>query len=193
MKKAIIFDLNGVFVVSPRLSDRFSDDYNVPVDDFLPVLKEIMDKVRRPGAEGVYQLFFPYLDRWQINLSEQEFLDYWFKAEKENIDLTNIAKLLKTKGYKLFILSNNFKERADYYAKNFPFLDQIFDKIYYSWQTGFVKPSVDSVQNLLNENGLQPEECLYFDDSEKNIELAQSLGIESYVFDETAVKLLRSL
>jgi putative hydrolase of the HAD superfamily len=193
MKKAIIFDLNGVFIISPRLSERFESDFNVPSDEFMPVLQDIMDKVRRPGAENTYTLWKPYLDKWKINFFEKEFLNYWFSAEKENMGLIDLARSLKEKGYKLIILSNNFRERADYYDKTFPFIRELFDGVYYSWQTGFVKPDVRAFENILENHNLKPIDCLYFDDSGKNIQLANSIGIESYIFDSKAINILNSL
>ena len=37
-------------------------------------------------------------------------------------------------------------------------------------------------KNLLKDNNLKPEECVYFDDQEKNIEEAKKLGIKSFLF-----------
>lgn len=192
MIKAIIFDLNGVFIVSPKLSERMEADFNVPIEEFLEALKQNMDKVRRPGAidMGLWQ---PYFDKWGLNFSEQEFYDYWFSEEKENKKLVDLAKKLKAKDIKLFILSNNFQRRAEYYDKTFPFLNEVFDKIYYSWQTGFVKPDIRALNNILEDNNLSPKSIIYFDDSEKNIDLAKSLGIEAHIFDNKAVELLESL
>lgn len=193
MKKAIIFDLNGVFIISPKLSERFKQDFNILSDTFLPALKEIMDKVRQPNADNLYDLWKPYFDKWNISFTEEEFLNYWFSAEKENTELTDLTRQLKTKGIKIIILSNNFRERAGYYEENFPFLKELFDGVYYSWQTGFIKPDVKAFENTLKKHSLKPEEVLYFDDSDKNIELAKSIGIEAYIFDDSAIELLKSL
>lgn len=194
MSKTIIFDLNGVFIVTPRLSDRFLNDFGVSIDEFMPVLQEIMDKVRRPNAVSMYSLWQPYLKKWGIGFSETEFLDYWFSAEvKANEELVEIARKLQNKGHKLIIMSNNFRERAEYYAKTFKFLDELFEKVYYSWQTGFVKPDVRAFKQIFDDFKLQPSDCIYFDDSEKNVQLAKSLGIESYIFDDTAIKYLHEL
>ena len=85
-------------------------------------------------------------------------------------------------GYKGNMIKDYFVNKK-YYDENFPFLKD-FDKVYYSWQTGFVKPDLEAYKNLLRENNLQPEQCLYFDDSVKNIEAANSLGIKSYLFKD---------
>ena len=181
MIKAVIFDLNGVFIQSPKLSDRFREDYGVPTEEFIPALKEIMDKIRRPDAKGAYSYWKPYLEKWKVEMSKEQFYDYWFTAEKEVPELIDIAKKIKEQDKKVIILSNNFVERADYYKENFPFLD-IFDKVYYSWQTGFVKPDPEAYKLLLEENELKPEESLYFDDSENNVKVAKDLGIKAYQY-----------
>lgn len=183
MPTAIIFDLNGVFIQSPKLSDRIHAQFGIPKEEFLVALKEIMGKARMPNAGNAFSYWQPYLEKWGIKLTKQEFFDFWFSAEKENPEMIEIAKSIKEKGIKIFILSNNFKERAEYYEKNFSFLNEIFDKVYYSWQTGFVKPSPKAFENLLAENSLKPKECIYFDDSEENIKLAESLGIKSFKFE----------
>ena len=181
MIKAVIFDLNGVFIQSPKLSDRFKEEFNVPIEEFMSALKEIMDKIRRPDAGEAYSYWKPYLEKWKVDLNKEQFYEYWFTAEKEIPELIELAKKLKEKNLKVIILSNNFIERATYYKENFSFLD-IFDKIYYSWQTGFVKPDPEAFKLVLKENDLKAEECLYFDDSEKNIKVATELGMKAYQY-----------
>lgn len=182
MPKAIIFDLNGIFIQSPKLSDRFRDDFGVSNNEFLPALKEIMDKVRRPNAQPAFTLWRPYLEKWGVKLAEKEFLDFWFSAEKANTEMLTLAKNLKQQGIKLFILSNNFAERAKFYDETFPWFKELFEKVYYSWQTGFIKPDPRCWQNLLAENNLKPADYVYFDDSSTNVEIANDLGIKAYLF-----------
>lgn len=184
MIKAVIFDLNGIFIQSPKLSDRFFQKYGIATEVFLPVLKETMAKVRKPNAGDVFGYWKPYLDKWSVSLTREKFLDFWFSAEQEISELVEIAKQIKTKGFQLFILSNNFSERAAYYTRTFPFL-AIFNKVYYSWQTGFVKPGPEAFRNLLTENKLKSEECVYFDNSQENVEVANNLGIRAYLFEDT--------
>ena len=181
MLKAVIFDLNGIFLQSPKLSERFEKDFGVPVSEFLPRLSEIMDKVRKPGAGKAWEFWQPILQQWNITISEQKFWDYWFKAEKPSEQMIAFAEELRIRAIKVLILSNNFKERAEYYG-HYPWIVDAVDKVYYSWQTGFVKPDPKAWEFVLKENDLQPGECLYFDDQEKNLKAAESLGIKSFMF-----------
>ncbi len=160
MIKAAIFDLNGIFLQSPKLSDRFEKDFGVPIASFLPKLSEIMDKVRQPNAGLAWRYWEPVLKEWNINLSEKEFWDYWFKVEVQSDAMIRFAKELRAKGIKVFILSNNFKERAEYYG-HYPWMHDAVDKVYFSWQTGFVKPDPRAWEFVLQENGLKPEDCIY--------------------------------
>jgi len=184
MIKAIIFDLNGIFIQSPNLSARFQEKFGVPIEEFLSALKVIMPKVRKFNKGNNFAYWKPFLEKWNVNLTEEKFFNFWFSGEKENLKLVELAKQIKKKGIKIFILSNNFKERSNYYLDNFQFLKEIPDKIYFSWQTGFVKPDPKAFENLLSENNLKPEECLYFDDSERNIEVANGLGINAFLFKD---------
>jgi len=182
--KAIIFDLNGVLIKSPKLfGEKFYDRFGVAVEEFLPVLMEIMAKVRLLNTGDSFIYWKPYLEKWNVNLSKEEFFDFWLRDEKEIPEMIKLVKELKNKRMKIFILSNNFIERANYYDKNFPILKEITDKIYYSWQTGFVKPDIRAYQKILSDFNLKPEECVYFDDKEENIKSAASLGIKSFLFE----------
>ena len=138
-----------------------------------------MDAVRRPGARPVYELFRPHLARWGVALGEEAFLEYWFSAEKENKEMTAYARQLKANGWKLFVLSNNFRERTEYYGRTFGFLKD-FDGVFYSWQTGLVKPDEECWRAIAAKHGLNPGNCHYFDDSEKNVAAAAKTGMSAH-------------
>lgn len=183
MLKAVIFDLNGIFIQSPRLSDRFKKDFNIDTSLFLPKLANIMEKARKPEAEPIFRYWKDVLKEWKLDFTEKKFLDYWFKGEVQSEKMIAFAKHLREQGLKVFILSNNFKERADYYNQ-YPWMREAIDKVYFSWQTGFVKPDPRAWQFILSENNLKSEECIYFDDQQKNLDAAEVLGIKSYLFTQ---------
>ena len=181
MLKAVIFDLNGVFILSPKLSDRFEADFQVPSSIFLPALNQIMEKVRAPDAGSAFSYWKSFLTEWGVTLSEKEFWNYWFGAESPSEDMITVARSLKEKGLKIITLSNNFKERAEFYG-HYPWMSGLMDKTYFSWETGFVKPNPEAWKKVLSDFSLTAENVVYFDDQEKNLEAARSIGIEAYMF-----------
>ena len=105
--KAVIFDLNGIFLQSPKLSDRFEKDFGISPLIFIPELMKIMKEVRKPNAKPAFMYWEPILKKWNIKLTESEFWDYWFKAEIPSEKMIKYAQILRSKGIKVFILSNN--------------------------------------------------------------------------------------
>lgn len=179
MYKAVIFDLNGVFLESEFLSARFKEKFGVDESKFIPALKQIMNIIRQPGAPAAYSLWEPYFKEWGVDLSEKQFFDFYFSGESLVSELVVYAQELRDKGLKVFILSNNFKERTEYYRSHFPEIFTSVDKAYFSWETGFVKPSTEAMNLVLSENNLNPSECIYFDDVDPNLEVARSLGVHA--------------
>ncbi len=181
MIKAVIFDLNGIFIQSPKLSERFEKDFGITHEVFMPALTTIMEQTRRPNAGTAYKYWQPVLESWGVYLSEEEFWDYWFRVETVSQGMVEFAKELKEQKILVVVLSNNFKERANYY-NNYVWIHEVVDKVYFSWQTGFVKPDLRAWENVLTDCDLRPEECLYFDDQKKNIDSAERVGIKSFLF-----------
>ena len=181
MLKAAIFDLNGVFILSPKLSDRFEKDFGIVSEIFIPKLNEIMERVRKPQAGPAFNYWDPVLKEWGVDLSEKEFCKYWFEAETPSMEMISLAKELKGKGITVIALSNNFKERAEFYG-HYPWMSEAVNKAYFSWETGLVKPDTEAWRLVLKDFSLEPSECIYFDDQEKNLIAAQSIGIKSFIF-----------
>jgi HAD superfamily hydrolase (TIGR01509 family) len=163
------------------LSDRFKRDFGVSNAVFLPKLSEIMAKVRQPNAGRAFEYWKPALEEWKVEMSEREFWDYWFKAEHVSEKMVSFAEQLRSKGIKVFILSNNFKERAEY-DDHYPWIHDAVDGIYFSWKTGYVKPDPRAWSSILEEHKLKGEDCIYFDDQERNLKAAESAGIPAHLF-----------
>ena len=183
MIKAIIFDLNGVLLDDGEyFTVRFAREYNLNEEEVKETFFSIMDILRKPDAPCAYELWKPQLDKWNVKLKKEEFFDYWFLLEKIRPGFLEIIDALQEKDKRVFVLSNNFKERSAHYDKAFEDLFDLVDKTYFSWKTGFVKPEIMAFRNLLEENDLDPEDCIFVDDQEKNVDAANSIGIHSFLF-----------
>lgn len=178
--KAIIFDMNGVFINdSDPLSERVERDFNINVDHFHPLLKTALKQVRVPGSKSSLS-WQPILDI--LNISYDDFFKYWFKDESLNTELLMYVESLRQQGVKIIILSNNFPERTNHYRKMYPELFSQVDKQYFSWETGNIKPDSQAIIQIINDHNYLPEEYRYFDDKEENLETARKLGVPAYLY-----------
>lgn len=117
--------------------------------------------------------------------------DRWIENLPLIDGMKEIIEELKAMGKKLFLLSNISKNFAENY-KNVPEIAELlslFDSLVFSGPIGLVKPNKDIFSHLLNIYSLKAEECIFIDDSQKNINGAATVGIKGYLFDGDAERL----
>jgi putative hydrolase of the HAD superfamily len=88
---------------------------------------------------------------------------------------------LKLSGLRTAILSNMGDTVLASMEREFDWLTR-FDVLVWSFQLRLAKPDPAIYRHLLKELGTQPEETLFLDDRQVNVEAAQALGIQSIVF-----------
>ena len=102
-----------------------------------------------------------------------------------------IADIRRKGDKKLYLLSNINRGFAANF-KNTPWVKELldsFDGLVLTGTLGIVKPTREIFEYMFNTFGLKAEECIFVDDSEKNIKGAQAVGITGYLFDGDAEKL----
>lgn len=62
-------------------------------------------------------------------------------------------------------------------------IEDIFHSIFRSYVEGYRKPDNEAYRNMLHKINAEAQECIFVDDSEKNIEAAQSLGIHGILYE----------
>jgi len=89
------------------------------------------------------------------------------------------------KHYRLFLLSNTnvihiaaFTEMLARELDGFR-IEELFEKTYYSCLLGMRKPDREIFQLVINENGLDPSQTLFVDDSIQHVEGALKTGISA--------------
>lgn len=94
--------------------------------------------------------------------------------------------LLKVKEkYRTFLLSNNnvthYKYIVEYLKREYGMNNnsELFEKAYYSQDMLLRKPNVEIFEQVIRENGLNPAETLFIDDSPQHIEGAKLAGLNT--------------
>ena len=92
-----------------------------------------------------------------------------------------LVQRLKKDGFGVYYLSNYSKKAYDECAESLAFLPYM-DGVVVSFAVGLTKPDPRVYRVFLERYGLQPETCLFVDDTEENVTAARELGFHGHVF-----------
>ena len=93
----------------------------------------------------------------------------------------SLIKLLKEKGYKIYIFSDNNIGVYKYLKSLDKFSD--IDGWVISCEYHLVKEDKRFFEALFNTYNLNPSECFFIDNLEENIKMSKSLGMDGHVLD----------
>ncbi len=130
------------------------------------------------GTMSREEAFFNITSR---NPDKREFLQTFFSFEEILTPiLPNVAVLkeLKSRGYNTYYLTNYHKEAFQFAYSNFDFFES-FDGGVVSADVKLIKPDHQIYLCLKEKYSLNPEESLFIDDHQKNVEAAAELGFNT--------------
>ena len=110
----------------------------------------------------------------------QAVMERWDETLLPIPGMLELVSQLKAQGYGLHLLSNA-SLRFYQYQNRFPVM-KMMDSVHISASMRLIKPDPKIYQRVLEEQGLQPEACLFIDDLKDNIQGAQACGIHGYQF-----------
>ncbi len=186
--KNIIFDLGGVllnidFSITEKAFielgvDRFSDMFTQHHSNDLFVQLET-------GAISPEEFYKAFRKGTDTELSDNDIKKAW-NALLLDFRMPSLQWLetIKTK-YRIFLFSNTNQIHHDAFIASYKELtgngdfDTFFEKAYYSQHIGMRKPNPEPFLHILQEQGILANETLFIDDTIKNIETAQSLGLKT--------------
>lgn len=175
--KNIIFDLGGVLITyNPKkiVQDLFQEHERETVIALMDAMHKTwldVDKGLLSPQQAVEKLSLSFDKDMVIKFTQE--VPRRFKPMGDGVE---ILKKIKQKGYKTYILSNLSQLAYDQIC-SYDFLQE-FDGAIYSYQHKSVKPESQIYHALMTTYSLKPEECLFIDDLDVNIQAAQTHGID---------------
>lgn len=188
MIKTLIFDFGDVFINLDKQGaiqnaldlfelDMFEDDM---------INTNILYEIGKISTSEFIQF---YLSKFP-NLNKNQIIEAWNFIIKDfpEYRLDFIKKLASDDSYKLILLSNTNDMHIDFIKANVPYYEEFknsFDQFYLSQQIHLRKPNSDFFEYVLLENNLNPEECIFIDDTKENTDTALSMGFHIWNIDKT--------
>ncbi|MCF7862011.1 HAD family phosphatase [Candidatus Woesearchaeota archaeon] len=108
-----------------------------------------------------------------------------------NQEVLKICRQLKDQGYSMGVLANEIKEWMEVKRRK-AHLDEIFDIVYSSADIHVSKPQRQAYEIILNDLNAAPEDTLFIDNMQRNLDAADKLGIHTLLFTD-AEKLRKDL
>lgn len=190
MVTTIIFDLSEVYIhgmqgIEERITAAFGTE--VTNDLYLDEASEKLFHGKITEDEYWQALIDKY--KWKVDV---ESLKRLIRENMTEVEGTReIIEKLKENGYTLGLLSIHAKEWVLHCEKIFNY-HKLFKLVMYSYEVGVSKPERKAFELILEKLNANPKECIFIDDSERNIAAASSLGMHVIRF-ETPKQLRKDL
>jgi putative hydrolase of the HAD superfamily len=111
------------------------------------------------------------------------FFNYWKEMLTPIPQNIQILRELKSNEYKIYLLSNYIKEAFDYVKDRNEFFTLVDGKVI-SCEIKSAKPEMKIYQSLIDKYNLNPDQCVFIDDIESNLNKARSLNIKTIYYSE---------
>jgi len=181
--KAVVFDWGGVLMEDPsaEMYTYFAKKLGVDREELRRAVRQ-NDIFIQTDEEGEAELWKKVCKELGCELPDNED-SLWHEAfEKVHLPYPKVRELAKSlRGrYKTGLLSNTEKVGVKMIKKDG--LEEDFDETVYSCEVGLVKPDERIYELMLKKLGVKPEEAVFIDDKEINIDGARKVGMKGIVF-----------
>ena len=192
MPRIPVFDVGNVLIRwDPRHLYRKLFDGEEAMERFLadvctPSWNEEQDR-GRSFADGVALLVRSHPDLAPLIHAYDRRWDEMVPGAIE--DTVEILEELRSAGLPTYAITNFSREKFLIARERFAFLGR-FDGVVVSADVGVLKPDPAIYRHFLREHRLAPEDCVFVDDSQRNVDAAREIGMSGVHF--TDARTLRS-
>jgi len=133
------------------------------------------------------------------SISDEQIVDAW-NALLLQIPAERVQRIQElSQNYRVFLLSNtnpiHITEVQSILYKNTQVarLEDVFEKVWYSYDLGLIKPGIDIYTTVLQQKQLKASETVFLDDNTDNVAGANAAGIHALLVDDnnTLLELLK--
>jgi HAD superfamily hydrolase (TIGR01549 family) len=183
--QAIGFDYVGVIYGEPGavFGKKVADFLNVSPDELKSVYFQHNHKSNLLGIsfDDLWRAVAFDLGRADQAENLVQFIAKENHQKKINQDIVELMKMLRSRGYKIGVLSNyNFTLRAKLESQG---VASFVDAIGCSEEMGYMKPQKEIFQMFCEMLAIKPEELIYIDDSEKSLSTSAEVDYTPLLFE----------
>lgn len=184
--QAILFDLSEVLIAGMvGVEQEIAERLQVPVEEVVASFLATWPEDLFTGRMSEDEFLAGFLTTTDGRLTGQELkaiLRRNFAREVEG-SLELLRELQPD--LRLALLSDHAREWVEHIRATSDFLDS-FERTFFSYELGATKRQPESFQQVLAALGVEPQRCLFIDDSPRNLAVAASSGLQTVLFTTAA-------
>ncbi|HSX24874.1 MAG TPA: HAD-IA family hydrolase [Candidatus Andersenbacteria bacterium] len=183
MNKILLLDVDDVIITGEHFSYCLERDYGLTREDTSAFYKyDFMECLL--GKADIKKKLAPFLVEWGYKKGIDTFLEYWFTSHNKIDDrIIAIVKSLNALGIHSYLATNQEKYRSEYLWETLGF-KHIFTGMFSSSAIGCVKAEPEFFRYIIKTLTTEPSNLLFFDDDQKNIDSANSVGIDACLYTD---------
>ena len=184
----IVFDMGGVLVdyTADNATWHYTDDPEIvrEIHNVLFCSQEWMalDMGSMTDEQAIMRIL-PRLSSEKVREIAKATFEHWH--EYNNVarpGMEQIVRALKTRGQRVYILSNVSRRLTDTYKSVVPASDQ-YDGAFFSGEVFALKPQPIIYQMFFERFGLNSADCFFIDDVQDNVEASIRCGMDAWWFN----------
>lgn len=113
-------------------------------------------------------------------ITQEVFNELWTFGFRENEEMARLLQTLRSQR-PLYLLSNTNEVHYDFIQSRYN-VARHFDELILSYKVGYTKPQAEIYREVLRRSRIEPEDCLFIDDLECNVNAARKLGMNTIQF-----------
>ena len=176
----VLLDADGVVQQSVTLGgeiDALTSHLGAGTTDWLARTFPADGPVLRGRAEVVPLLAEALLANGSDTDAQRLYDDLWLAIEVSPESLA-VAQTLRASGVGVHLATNQDRGRAAYMKAELGY-DEVFDSSFYSSDVGWAKPSAEFFTHVVDALEARPDEVLFVDDSQTNVDGARAAGLRA--------------
>lgn len=174
---AVLFDADGVVQHTPTLRTHILQ--LVPDEAFLSAVFAA-EVPTLTGAATFEDTMARLIDDRSLPVALPDLLAAWTAIEVDT-GVVNTVAALRDRGHRCYLATNQNDFRAAHLREHLGY-DSIFDGQFYSCELRVAKPEVGFFSAIADHLALAPEDLLFFDDSQRNVDGARRAGLAAELF-----------
>ena len=184
MPTTVLFDMGGVLLhlkwdrLCASLAKRSTRDSDVVRTETAngPIVSASMR-----GELSPFEFYEAFSSKLGLDTTYDELIGIWNCLLEPNEAIDPLIAELRKEGYYLALASNT--DRI-HFAKAMDCVETVslFELYFLSCEMGLLKPDPNFFTAMLEDLGVPPEDCVFIDDTQPNVEAAKKLGITALHF-----------